>query len=167
MSGQEENRPRADEVVMLFLLRRILFAAGAALLAGGWGLTGFVDQHQQAAGDEAFVWWVEGVDLSEDSPRFPVMATRTARAGSSPSLEQVSQMLESDGSGGVSEAPAPPQTPAATGRAVWPSMSVYLLAVAAMAAGAGLMGLSAPWRGDEGVEYGSTAQTPLRLQRGP
>jgi hypothetical protein len=153
---------------MLFIVRRILFAVGAVLLAGGWGLTGFVDQHQQAAGDEAFVWWVEGVDLSEESPNFPVMVTRRARAGGSPSLEQVFQMLESDGSGAAAEDAAPAPVQAEEGRALWPSMCVYIAAVTAMAAGAGLMGLAAPWRGcDEGVEYESTANTPLRLQRGP
>jgi hypothetical protein len=41
-------------------------------------------------------------------------------------------------------------------------------AVAAMAVGAGLMGLTAPWRGlDDGVEYESSSHTPLRLRRGP
>jgi hypothetical protein len=152
---------------MLFIVRRILFAVGAVLLAGGWGLTGFVDQHQQAAGDEAFVWWVEGVDLSADSPNFSVMATRRARSGGSPSLEQVFQMLESDGSGTDDTEATPAQVQAEGGGAVWPSMCVYLAAVAAMAAGAGLMGLAAPWRGcDDGVEYESSANTPLRLQRG-
>ncbi len=42
---------------------------GAMLLAGGWGLPGFVGQHRQAAGDEAYAWWVEGVGLSEDGPQ--------------------------------------------------------------------------------------------------
>ncbi len=69
MPGGDENRPGADEVVMVSILRRILFAAGAMLLAGGWGLTGFVGQHQQAAGDEAYAWWVEGVGLSDDGPQ--------------------------------------------------------------------------------------------------
>jgi hypothetical protein len=153
---------------MLFILRRILFAGGAVLLAGGWGLTGFVDQHQQASGDEAFVWWVEGVDLSEDSPNFPMMVTRRARSGGSPSLEQVFQMLESDGSPTAAEVATPVQVQAEVGRAVLPSMWLYLAAVTAMAAGAGLMGFAAPWRGcDEGVEYKSSAHLPLRLQRGP
>jgi len=152
---------------MLSILHRILFAAGAVLLAGGWGLTGFVDQHQQAAGDEAFVWWVEGVDLSEDSPNFSVMATRRTKSGGSPSLEQVFQMLEGDGSGTDDKDSTPVQVQAEAGGAVWPSMWVYLTAVAAMAAGAGLMGLAAPLRGgDDGVEYESSANTPLRLQRG-
>ena len=153
---------------MLSIVRRILFAVGAVLLAGGWGLTGFVDQHQQAAGDEAFVWWVEGVDLSEESPNFPLMATRRTKSGSSPSLEQVFQMLENDGSGAAAEEATPAQAPAEAGRVLWPSMCVYIAAVTAMAAGAGLMGLAAPWRGcDDGVEYESAANTPLRLQRGP
>jgi hypothetical protein len=153
---------------MLSILRQILFAVGAVLLAGGWGLTGFVDQHQQAAGDEAFVWWVEGVDLSEDSPGLPVMATRRTGSGGSPSLEQVFQMLEGDGSGTDDKDATSGQVQAEAGRAVWPSMWVYLAAVTAMAAGAGLMGFAAPWRGcDEGVEYESSANTPLSLQRGP
>ncbi|MHC5009013.1 MAG: hypothetical protein ACYTGF_16835 [Planctomycetota bacterium] len=153
---------------MLFIVRRILFAAGAVLLAGGWGLTGFVDQHQHAAGDEAFVWWVEGVDLSEDSPNFPMMVTRSTRTGDSPSLEQVFQMLESDGSGSAAEVSTPVQAQADVDRAVLPSMWLYLAAVTAMAAGAGCMGLAAPWRGcDDGVEYESSANMPLRLQRGP
>ena len=153
---------------MLSILRRILFAVGAVLLAGGWGLTGFVDQHQQAAGGEAFGWWVEGVDLSEDNPNFPVMATRSTRSDDAPTLEQVFQMLESDGSGTSTEVVTPAQAQAGVTRAVWPSMWLYLAAVTAMAAGAGLMGLAAPWRGyDDGVEYESTAQVPLRPQRGP
>jgi hypothetical protein len=153
---------------MLSILRRILFAVGAVLLAGGWGLTGFVDQHQEAAGDEAFVWWVEGVDLSEDSPNFPIMATRSTRSGNSPSLEQVFQMLESDGGGTPTKVAEPARAQAGVSRAVWPSMWVYMAAVAAMAGGAGLMGLAAPWRGfDDAVEYESSSSTPLRLQRGP
>ena len=153
---------------MLSIVRRILFALGALLLAGGWGLTGFVDQHQQAAGDEAFVWWVEGVDLSADSPNFPVMATRSTPSDDSPTLEQVFEMLGTDGNGTSTEVATQPRAQAEVTRAVWPSMWVYIAAVVAMATGAGLMGLAAPWRGyDDGVEYESSAQMPLGLPRGP
>jgi len=160
-----ENRPGADEGVMVSILRRFLFAAGAVLLAGGWGLTGFIGQHQQAAGDDAFEWWVEGVELSDDGPLPHIaMAPSSARAGGSPTLEQVFQMLESDGGASSPAAAPPPQTPGGESRALWPSMWLYLAAVAAMAVGAGLMGLGAPWQwADDGGEYESAAQTPLRL----
>jgi hypothetical protein len=153
---------------MASILRRILFAAGAMLLAGGWGLTGFVGQHQQAAGDDAYDWWVEGVVLSDDGRQAAVAAARSTRGGGSPSLEQVFQMLESDGGASSAVESTPPQGPTEMSRAVWPSMLVYLIGVAAMAVGAGLMGLSAPWRGcDDGGDFNSAAQMPLRLQRGP
>ncbi|MHC4129115.1 MAG: hypothetical protein ACYSUA_13270 [Planctomycetota bacterium] len=164
-----ENRPGADEGVMVSILRRFLFAAGAVLLAGGWGLTGFVGQHQQAAGDDAFEWWVEGVELSDDGPLPHIaMAPSSARAGGSQTLEQVFHMLETDGGASTSAAATPPQAPEGTSRALWPSMWLYLAAVAAMAVGAGVMVLGAPWLGgDDGAAYESAAQMPLRLQRGP
>lgn len=42
-------------------LRRGAFALGAVLLAGGWGLTGYVDARQQAAGVDAANQWRDGV----------------------------------------------------------------------------------------------------------
>jgi hypothetical protein len=96
-----------------------------------------------------------------------MLATRSTGSSDSPSLEQVFQMLDSDGSGAADEASAP-EVQTDVDRAVWPSMWVYLAAVTVMAVGAGLMGLAAPWRGcDDGVEIESSANMPLRLQRGP
>jgi hypothetical protein len=167
MSMGNENRLAADEGVIVFILRRLLFAAGAMLLAGGWGLTGFVGQNQHVAGDDAYEWWFEGVELSPDGPQPYRALAQTGRAGASPTLEQVFQMLESDG-GGSSPSADPPQPPADDGRTLWPLMRGCLLGVAAMVVGAGVMGLAAPWReADDGGDYGSTAHMPLRLQRGP
>jgi hypothetical protein len=153
---------------MLSILRRFLFVAGALLLAGGWGATGFISQHQQAAGDDALTWWVEGVELSDDVGYVPGLAARGG-GGNSPTLEQVFQMLESDGDTASSgdAATRPPQ--AGTSRVLWPSMWLHVLAVAAMAVGAGLMAMVVPWQGDDdgGAEDESSSQMPLRLQRGP
>ncbi len=41
-------------------IRRIVFTIGAMLLMGGWGLTGYVDAYQHAAGAAAGVRWREG-----------------------------------------------------------------------------------------------------------
>ena len=42
-------------------IRRLAFTAGAVLLAGGWGMTGYVDANQQAAGVDAKAHWNEGI----------------------------------------------------------------------------------------------------------
>ncbi|MHC4218211.1 MAG: hypothetical protein ACYSU7_07100, partial [Planctomycetota bacterium] len=61
---------------MLSILRRFLFVAGALLLAGGWGSTGLISQHQEAAGDDALTWWIEGVELSDEVGYVPMMAAK-------------------------------------------------------------------------------------------
>ena len=88
-------------------LRRIAFTLGAVLLVGGWGLTGYVDAHQQAAGPEAGALWRDGV--AEASAVEPPMA--------------------------------PP-------RVATPSSWLYLFGVTVMTAGAALIALTVPWRGE-------------------
>ncbi len=104
-------------------LRRLAFTAGAVMLAGGWGMTGYVDANQQAAGVDAGARWLEGVRAT----------TATVR----PSAP--------DGTG-VEESSAPANLFEITRQVSPPSSVLYLLGVAAMMAGAGLMALTAPWR---------------------
>ncbi len=111
-------------------LRRLAFTAGAVLLAGGWGMTGYVDANQQAAGVDAGARWYEGVRETTASvrPSVPVGAVVDG-------LSRPTTVLK-------------PASVFEITRQVTPPWSVlYLLAVAAMMAGAGLMALTAPWRG--------------------
>ena len=111
-------------------LRRLAFTAGAVLLAGGWGVTGYVDANQQAAGVDAAVRWNEGI--------------RTTTATVRPAMPDG---VEGD------ELSAPATAFEITQQVTPPSSVLYLLGVAAMMAGAGLMALTKPWPG------GSTSAT--------
>lgn len=104
-------------------LRRLAFTAGAVMLAGGWGMTGYVDANQQAAGVDAGARWLEGV-----------RATTASVRPSAPDGTEVD---------GLS---VPPNVFEITRQVTPPSSVLYLLGVAAMMAGAGLMALTAPWR---------------------
>ncbi len=116
-------------------LRRLAFTAGAVLLAGGWGMTGYVDANQQAAGVEAGARWHEGVraTMASVQPSVPVGAM-------------------------VDESSAPANAFEITRQVTPPSSVLYLLGVAAMMAGAGLMALTAPWRGGDLAAAGGRAE---------
>lgn len=116
-------------------LRRIAFTLGAVLLVGGWGLTGYVDAHQHAAGPEAGALWRDG-------------AHETSAVG-------------------------PPSAPPR----VAPSSSwLYLFGVTVMTAGAALMALTVPWRGERKtvaapvvatVPVTRVAPPPTSVSKGP
>ncbi len=121
-------------------IRRIVFTIGAMLLMGGWGLTGYVDAYQYAAGSAAGVRWREGEQ-----------ATTATLRHSAP--------VRTDGPDGfmAGDDPAPQRTriasrPAAaamhlTRQVLPPSSWLYALGVVVMMTGAGLMALMVPWRG--------------------
>lgn len=105
--------------IMAWGLRRIAFTVGAVLLIGGWGLTKFVDAHQRAAGAEARAWWRDGVPQSQGTTAPPMLMT-----------------------------PAGGDAVPVTHHAAPPSSWLFLLSVAGMAIGGGLMALTVPWRGE-------------------
>lgn len=111
-------------------LRRLTFTAGAVLLAGGWGMTGYVDANQQAAGDEARARWNDGVRATTATVRPSVPVGAVVDELSAPAnVIEPANMFE------------------ITRQVTPPSSVQYLLGVAAMMAGAGLMALTAPWNG--------------------
>ncbi len=109
--------------MMTWGLRRIAFTLGAVLLIGGWGMTGFINAHQHAAGADAGLWWREGVQET--------MATLR------PSLPAWTEGVPLASAG-----------LAITDQVTPPTAWLYLLGVMAMTAGAGLMALTVPWRGE-------------------
>jgi len=108
---------------MTWGLRRIAFTLGAVLLVGGWGMTGFIDAHQHAAGADAGLWWRSGMQETTATIRPSVPAWAEGVPLASAGLAITDQV-----------------TP--------PSSWLYLLGVMAMMAGAGLMALTIPWRGE-------------------
>ena len=118
-------------------LRRLAFTTGAVLLAGGWGMTGYVDANQQAAGVDAKAYWTEGV--------------REATASIRPSVSE-----------GVAagELSAPRNAFVVTRQVTPPSSILYLVGVASRMAGAGLMALTAPWHGGGRAEQRRFASPP-------
>ncbi len=123
-------------------IRRIMFTIGAMLLMGGWGLTGYVDAYQHAAGAAAGVRWREGVQETTASLRQSKPARKAVPAGSvaggDPTPETRSRMK--------SLAAAQKQL-TLTRQVLPPSSWLYALGVVIMMAGAGLMALMVPWRG--------------------
>ncbi len=109
--------------MMTWGLRRIAFTLGAVLLIGGWGMTGFINAHQHAAGADAGLWWREGVQETKATLR--------------PSLPAWTEGVPLASAG-----------LAITDQVTPPTAWLYLLGVMAMTAGAGLMALTVPWRGD-------------------
>ena len=63
-------------------IRRIMFTIGAMLLMGGWGLTGYVDAYQHAAGAAAGVRWREGEQETTGNLRRSSPARTAAPDGS-------------------------------------------------------------------------------------
>lgn len=116
-------------------LRRLAFTAGAVLLAGGWGLTGYVDANQQAAGVDAAARWNEGVRAT----------TATMRPSAPDGVE-------------ADELSAPATAFEITRQVRPPSSVLYLLGVVAMMAGAGLMALTRPWPGGSTSAAGDPAE---------
>ncbi len=125
---------------MTWGIRRIVFAIGAMLLVGGWGLTGYVDAYQHAAGAAAGVRWREGEQATTatlrpsapvridvpDGPIAPGDPTPKTRIASRPPASQQMRL---------------------TKQVLPPSSWLYALGVVVMMTGAGLMALTVPWRG--------------------
>jgi hypothetical protein len=112
-----------DVFLMTWGLRRLAFTLGAVLLIGGWGLTGFIDAHQHAAGADAGLWWRNGMQETTATLRPSVPAWTEGVPLASAGLAITDQI-----------------TP--------PSSWLYLLGVVSMTAGGGLMALTVPWRGE-------------------
>jgi len=116
-------------------IRRIMFTIGAILLMGGWGLTGYVDAYQHAAGAAAGVRWREGEQETTATLRRSTPLRTRAPGGSDGSIGD--QKPEARTRQGIS----------LTRQVLPPSSWLYALGVVVMMAGAGLMALMVPWRG--------------------
>ncbi len=125
-------------------LRRLAFTAGAVMLAGGWGMTGYVDANQQAAGVDAGVRWIEGIRAT----------TATVRP-SAPDGAEVDELSTGSDMLEVTRQVTPP------------SSVLYLFGVAAMMAGAGLMALTKPWHGAPMAAAGGRAEQRLYVSPPP
>ena len=123
-------------------IRRIMFTIGAMLLMGGWGLTGYVDAYQHAAGAAAGVRWREGEQETTATLRRSKPARNTAPdgsvAGGDPAPDARSRMKSLS---------AASKQLSLTRQVLPPSSWLYALGVMIMMAGAGLMALMVPWRG--------------------
>ena len=126
-------------------IRRIVFTIGAMLVMGGWGLTGYVDAYQHAAGAAAGVRWREGEQ-----------ATTATLQRSAPVRTDVPDGPDGPDGFMADGEPAPRsrtvsrQAAAAmqlTRQVLPPSSWLYALGVVTMMTGAGLMALMVPWRG--------------------
>jgi putative endonuclease len=119
-----------------------MFTIGAMLLMGGWGLTGYVDAYQHAAGAAAGVRWREGeqettATLRRSSP-VRTAATDGSTAGGEPTPDTRSRSKsKSAAKNGLS----------LTRQVLPPSSWLYALGDMTMMTGAGLMALMIPWRG--------------------
>ncbi len=114
--------------------RRVVLGLGAGLLLGGFGMTRLAHT-QQAAADEPSRWWHDGLVLNPRS------------AASAPSMWE-RRAAPSDGAGtaagSFTVAADPSAAPAKSTRLLWPSKHLSLGGLAAMVAGAGLLGLALP-----------------------
>jgi len=135
-------------------IRRIVFTIGAMLLMGGWGLTGYVDAYQHAAGAAAGIRWREGEQATTATmrPSAPVR-TEVPAASDGSNGSNGSDGTEGSVAGGdpTTETPIASRRPAApvhlTRQVLPPSSWLYALGVVVMMTGAGLMALMVPWRG--------------------
>ena len=127
---------------MTWGIRRIMFTIGAMLLVGGWGLTGYVDAYQYAAGSAAGDLWRDGQQATTATMRRSAPArTETPVAGPVAGTEAAPTRIEPR-----------PRMPKPIGleltRQITPPSSwLYALGVVIMMGGAGLMALMVPWRG--------------------
>ncbi len=112
-----------------------MFTIGAILLMGGWGLTGYVDAYQHAAGAAAGVRWREGEQETTATLRRSTPLRTRAPGGSDGAIGD--QNPEARTRQGIS----------LTRQVLPPSSWLYALGVVVMMAGAGLMALMVPWRG--------------------
>ena len=126
-------------------IRRIVFTIGAMLLMGGWGLTGYVDAYQHAAGAAAGVRWREGEQETTATLRRSTPLRTHVPDGSDGSIAGGDQTHEAR-TRITSRSPAP-QEISLTRQVLPPSSWLYALGVVVMMAGAGLMALMVPWRG--------------------
>lgn len=125
---------------MTWGIRRIAFTIGAMLLVGGWGLTGYVDAYQHAAGAAAGQRWRDG----EQEP------VATIRPSSREETESGAAPAVASGSSSAFRAVSRSKAAAAltlTRQITPPSSWLYGLGVLTMMGGAGLMALTVPWRG--------------------
>ena len=139
---------------MTWGIRRIVFTIGAMLLMGGWGLTGYVDAYQHAAGAAAGVRWREGEQATTATLRQATpVRTEVPEVPDVPDVPDVSVMPDGSIAGGdpipdTTIAPPPSAAPMHLTRQVLPPSSwLYALGVVGMMTGAGLMALTVPWRG--------------------
>ena len=133
---------------MTWGIRRIMFTIGAMLLVGGWGLTGYVDAYQHAAGSAAGELWRDGEQ-----------ATTASMRRSDPPREPTAEPVAGSVAGSVAGPDAPPTRIESrprvtkpkgmelTRQVTPPSSWLYALGVMIMMGGAGLMALMVPWRG--------------------
>ncbi|MCH8917603.1 MAG: hypothetical protein IIC52_06070 [Proteobacteria bacterium] len=122
-----------------------MFTIGAMLLMGGWGLTGYVDAYQHAAGAAAGVRWREGEQETTATLRRSTPLRTHVPDGSDGSIAGGDQTHEAR-TRITSRSPAP-QEISLTRQVLPPSSWLYALGVVVMMAGAGLMALMVPWRG--------------------
>lgn len=124
---------------MTWGIRRIVFMIGAMLLVGGWGVTGYVDAYQYAAGAAAGERWREGEQESQAIIRQSVPAgiepVTDSTAGSEQRPQRVSSRPKTTAGAQILRQVTPPSS--------W----LYVLGVLTMMGGAGLMALTVPWRG--------------------
>ena len=123
-------------------IRRIMFTIGAMLLMGGWGLTGYVDAYQHAAGAAAGVRWREGEQET----------TATLRRSAPPRTNTPDGAVAQGNPAPDTRTRITSRLPAAkefslTRQVLPPSSWLYALGVMIMMGGAGLMALMVPWRG--------------------
>ncbi len=123
-------------------IRRIMFTIGAMLLMGGWGLTGYVDAYQHAAGAAAGVRWREGEHATTATLRQSTPARTNVPDGPIPPGDPTPQPRTRI----TSRSPAPKGL-SLSRQVLPPSSWLYALGVVVMMAGAGLMALMVPWRG--------------------
>lgn len=119
-----------------------MFTIGAMLLMGGWGLTGYVDAYQHAAGAAAGVRWREGEQETTASLRQSKPARKAVPAGSVAGGD-----LAPETRSRMKSLAAAQKQLTLTRQVLPPSSWLYALGVVIMMAGAGLMALMVPWRG--------------------
>ena len=123
-------------------IRRIMFTIGAMLLMGGWGLTGYVDAYQYAAGAAAGDRWREGEHATTATLRRSTPARTHVPDGSIAGGDQTQEARTRT----TPRSSAGKEIPL-TRQVLPPSSWLYALGVVVMMAGAGLMALMVPWRG--------------------
>ncbi len=121
-----------------------MFTIGAMLLVGGWGLTGYVDAYQYAAGSAAGDLWRDGQQATTATMRRSAPPrTETPVAGPVAGTEAAPTRIEPR-----TRTPKPkPKGLELTRQVTPPSSWLYALGVVIMMGGAGLMALMVPWRG--------------------